>query len=320
MGKRRGAEEVLDDLAALRGKPASPETARAISAALGHKINFVAAKAADVARELNVDGLCGPLQEAFTRFLGGGAADRGCVATTAIARAAVELRCPAAELFNAGIRHVQKERPPDDAASELRGLCALGLVMSRDPEAIEKAADLLADPEPTSRAGAVRALAYAGHEDAALVLRFKALTGDKEPEVLAECFAALFQLAPQKSLAFVARFLDSNLETTREDAALAIGASRQPGAFALLRDRYLAGRNPSLAPMLLLGIATVRSPEAVQFLLARVEEESRSLAVEAIRAMGIFRHDQALRAKVSEIVDRRSDEMLRRAFEQMARG
>jgi hypothetical protein len=322
MGKRRGVEEVLDGLAALRRIPASPEGRAEIVAALGHKANIVAAKAADVARALKLGDVCPALQQAFARFIKGDAADRGCAATTAIARAALELECRASELFNAGIRHVQRESsggPPRDVAAELRGLCAMGLVMVRDSGALEKAADLLADPESTARIGAVRALSYAGHEDAALVLRFKALTGDTDPDVLAECFAALFHLAPEKSLEFVARFLDSSHETTCQDAALAIGASRQAGAFAILRDRYVAGRDRSMRPSLLLAIATVRSPEAVQFLLERVETEKPDLAAEAIRAMGVFRHDPSVSAKLSEIVDRRGDEALRSALVAMSK-
>lgn len=186
--------------------------------------------------------------------------------------------------------------------------------MARDPEALEKATDLLSDPQPTARIGAVRALAYAGHEDATLLLRFKATAGDREPDVLAECFAALFQLARQKSLAFVARFLDSPYRTTCEDAALAIGASRQPGALAILRDRYLSGRDASFAPALLLAITTVRSGEAVEFLLSCVEAEKPPLAAEAVRALSILRNDQVVRARLQEVVTRRGDELLRRAL------
>jgi len=322
MGKRRGVEEVLDGLAALRRIPVSPEGRAEIVAALRHKSNIVAAKAADVARELKLPDVCPALQQAFARFLKGESADRGCVATTAIARAALELECQASDLFNAGIRHVQRESsggPPQDMAAELRGLCAMGLVMVRDREALEKATDLLADPESTARIGAVRALSYAGREDAALVLRLKALMGDTEPDVLAESFAALFHLAPEKSLEFVARFLDSSHETTCQDAALAIGASRQAGAFAILRDRYVEAGDPSIRPSLLVAIATVRSPEAVQFLLERVETEKPGLAAEAIRALRIFRGEESVRAKVVEIADRRGDEVLRRALAEMAK-
>jgi hypothetical protein len=322
MGKSRGVEDVLDGLAALRGKPVTPEGRAAIIKALGSKHNIVAGKAADVARELKVRDICAELQQAFDRFLKGDPRDKGCAATTAIARAALELECDAGALFNGGIRHVQREGPydsPSDAAAELRGLCALGLVMVRDPHMMEKAADLLADDAPTARIGAVRALAYSGREDAALVLRFKSLTGDDEPDVISECFAALFQLAPDRSLEFVGKFLDSSDEATRENAALAIGASRQPEALAMLRSHYSPRMWPGLRATLLLAIATVRSPEAVQFLLSVAEQETPEAAVDAVRALSMFRHDHELREKLAGIVENRGDERLRRALAEMTK-
>src|SRR5690348_10394194 len=130
MSKARSVEDVLAGIAALRGRPAGPEAREQIVTALASKANIVAAKAADIARELNVSGLCSELGEAFIRFLRDPkSADRGCAAKTAIARAALELECPEEELFRLGIRHVQMEGfGPSDVAAELRGLCALGLV------------------------------------------------------------------------------------------------------------------------------------------------------------------------------------------------
>lgn len=322
MGKSRAVEDVLDGLSALRGKPLTPEGRAAIVKALASKHNFVAAKAADIARELKSRDVGAELQQAFDRFIKGDPRDKGCAATTAIARAALELECEAGGLFNAGIRHVQREGPydaPSDAAAELRGLCALGLVMVRDLQMMDKATDLLADDAPTARIGAVRALAYSGREDAALVVRFKSLTGDDEPDVIAECFTALFQLAPDRSLEFVARFLDSSDEATRENAALAIGASRRPGALEVLRGHYSPRMWPGLRATLLLAIATVRSPDAVQFLLSLAEQEKPDAAVDAVRALAIFRHDQELRGKLAKIVEKRGDDRLQRAFSELAK-
>lgn len=322
MGKSRGVEDVLDELAALRGKSLTAEGRAAIMKALASKHNFVAAKAADMARELKVRDIGAELQQAFNRFLKGDPRDKACAATTAIARAALELECDTGELFNAGIRHVQREGPydaPSDAAAELRGLCALGLVMVRDPQMMEQSTDLLADDAPTARIGAVRALAYSGREDAALVLRFKAQTGDDEPDVIAECFTALFQLAPERSLEFVAKFLDSSDEATRENAALAIGASRRPKALDVLRGHYSPHMWPGLRATLLLAIATVRSAEAVQFLLSVLEQEKPDAAVDAVRALAIFRHDHELRDKLAAIVEKRGDDRMRRALAEMTK-
>jgi hypothetical protein len=85
--------------------------------------------------------------------------------------------------------------------------------------------NLLADKEVPARVGAIRGIADSGDIAGALLLRLKALVGDKEDEVIGECFAGLLRLAPAPSVEFVAGFLKSASEEIRERAALALGES-----------------------------------------------------------------------------------------------
>lgn len=317
MGKARGVDDVLAGLAALRRQPHGPDAREQIATALASKANIVAAKAADVARELKVPGLCRELGEAFVRFLRDPKfADKGCAAKTAIARAALELECPDEERFRLGIRHVQLEGfGPSDVAAELRGLCALGLVQVRSRGAMNEVAELLADREPQARIGAVRAMAYAGKEEGALVLRFKAISGDPDPAVVGECLTALLSIQPDEALPFVERFLESPDDVLQEEAALALGTSKRPQALEILRRTYARARDPRLRQVLLTSVASLRVPEAIDFLASLVEQDRPEAAADALKAMRIHRNNSALRDRISQIVTSRADASLRSAFQ-----
>lgn len=319
MSKSRGVDDVLASLAALRGQPVTPEGRALIVKALASKTNFVAAKAADVARELKAPGLCDEFREAFHRFLHDSkSADKGCVAKTAIARAALELECPDDDLFRAGIRHVQMDGsfgPPSDVAAELRGLCALGLVQARSRNAMNQVVELLADREVQARIGAVRALAYAGKEDGALVLRFKALGGDPDPAVVGECLTALLSLQPDEALPFVERFLDSGDDVLREEAALALGTSKRPKALELLRRAHARAHDARLRQVVLTSVAGLRFPEAMDFLVSVVETERPEAAADALQALRIHRNNSGLKERLSELLMRRADASLLSMFQ-----
>lgn len=315
MAKARGADELLDNLGALRRKPLTPEAREQIAAGLAHRVNFVVAKAADVAREMKAADICSELQAAFARIFDN---DRGCAAKTALARAALELECPAEAIFRAGIRHVQMEGSfgaPVDVAAELRGLCALGLAQVRSRGFMGELAELLADPQPTARIGAVRALASAGREDGVLLLRFKARTGDPDQAIIGECLTALLQLQPRESLEMVGQFLDGSDEPLRAEAALALGSSKLPEALHMLKQRYSREAGSEFRQTLLSAIASLRLPAAVDFLSSLVETESSSEAAHVIRALRIYRHDSALRDRLSRTIDRRADDSLRKVFQ-----
>jgi HEAT repeat protein len=65
-------------------------------------------------------------------------------------------------------------------------------------------ADLLTDRTKTARVAAAQALGESRAPAAIPLLRFKARTGDREPEVTAECLSALMESVP-----FVKEFLAS---------------------------------------------------------------------------------------------------------------
>ncbi len=108
-----------------------------------------------------------------------------------------------------GMKHVQMEPVwggSVDTAAELRAVCAMGLASTRWPDKLRELVHLLVDREWQARAGAARALGAIGSEPALLLLRLKALSGDPEPEVLADCFTGLLVAEDAERCRFVASF------------------------------------------------------------------------------------------------------------------
>ena len=318
MPRTPATEDALKAILAIRTNPENYDLKRDLGPFLRHKSNHVIAAAASTAERLAASALAQDLTDAFLFLIRDPAKrDSGCKALLSIARALIATDQSTAQVYFAGIRHVQMEAsfgPPVDAAAELRGVCAQGLARTLHPNALEECVTLLADREPAARAGAVRAIADSGSREGVLLLRFKALTGDSSTEVMSECFAALLRMAPAAALDFVARFLYDDAEEITEAAALALGESRLATAFPVLRKSWEATAAPERKRTLLLAIAMVRLDEAVDFLIERVAEDSVRPAADAITALGLYSRDDAIRKRVESSVAARNSDALRAAF------
>ena len=174
-----------------------------------------------------------------------------------------------------------------DTAVELRALSAVGLVRTNYPDIGTELVQLLADKEREARVGAVRAIAYWGTQAGALLLRFKVLSGDAEPEVLAECFNALLFL-DTRALDFVAGYLSHDDDAVAEGAALALGESHREAAFEILQ-KHAASR---IRPTVLLAIALLRQDAAIEYLLRLLPDKA------AVSALEIYKDDPAISEKV----------------------
>ena len=318
MAKRSSLEDRLDELKRLLEGGSSPGASSALRKALGGRLALVVARAAEIAGEFGDESLANALDQAFDRFMTNPAkVDKGCQAKTAIADALHEIGACSADVYLRGIRHVQMEPSyggPTDTAAALRGFCALGLVKMNHPEAMNELARLLADPEPDARIMAARAVAYRGDDRGEALLRYKAHCGDEDAQVLAECFLALLRLAPEASLEFAAEYLDSDEADRVEAAAVALGESRDPRALSPLRAAYGRTLEAGARRALLLAIAALRCDEGVEFLLAELADAGGKTAEAVLSALATYRYDQAIRGRVSDIVERSRDRDLARAF------
>lgn len=320
MKKPDPTEQALDRLAVLRNEAASPALAHELRAYLKNRSNLVVAKAAKVAGKARVTALVPNLVEAFERLMKNPAKlDKGCAALTEIADALYEMDYVEPEIYLRGIHHVQMEGsfgPPVDAAAKLRAASALGLARTRYPHALDEIVSLLVDSWPQARVGAVRALATNGGEAGALLLKLKVLSGESEPDVLAECFSGLLASAPETSLSLIARYADSEDLAVAEAALLALGSSRLPQALELLAERWKRTAAGHLRKILLVAIAMIRSDAAIEFLLALLPDSSPQTTKEVITALAMFRDNEKVRSNVEAAISARNDRTLGEVFRQ----
>jgi len=322
MPKPPSTEDALAAIHAIRQAPDNHDLARDLAPFLRHKSNHVVAAAATTAERLEAGRLAPDLVEAFDRLMGNPAKlDPGCKALIAIAQALVQMDDPAAKVYFAGIRHIQREGSfslvgPSfvDVGAPLRGLCARGLARMGHPGALLECVTLLADPEIPARTGAVRAIGESGRPEGVLLLRLKTLLGDTEIEVVGECFGSLLGLDPAGSVDFVAKFLKSEAEGMAEQAALALGESRLAAAFPILRDAWEGGGARELRRTLMTAIALLRVDDALEFLLERLGAESGPVAADALAGLAFYARDEAVLARVERIIRERGDGALEAVF------
>ena len=285
---------------------------------LRHKSNLVVAKAA--ARAAQSELTCTQeLIDAFRRLMGNPVKqDPGCSAKTAIAKTLLQQDAPAAEIYFAGVRHVQLEAVwggQEDTARELRGICVIGLVRTGHPEALLEGVRSLSDAAAEVRIGAIRALSESGRPEAELVLRFKAMQGDKKSEVTGECLAGLLRLGPkERSFAYVADFLDNPDLEVAEVAALALGESRMSAAWPILKEAFSRPGLLTLQGPVMLAIAMLRIDEGVEFLLDRLANDRERVAAVAIEALALYRNDPAIRERLTTAIALRNSAALEKAF------
>lgn len=299
---------LINSLASRSPVEAAPELRRL----LADKNGYLVGEAARVAQELDLRDLIQDMAAAFERLIAeGAAADKGCLGKRHILEALLAFDADVPRAYLAGLHHVQREPAfPEaiDTAGPIRGLSAHALVQIDHPAALLEIAPLLADPEPMVRAEGARALSRSGIEAAAAVLHLAALRGDDEIDVVQACFEGLLRLGPDRYLPVVAAALAEGKHV--EAAALAIGESRSPQAFSVLRRALDEVTTPREREAVLMGMALCRGDEATGFLLAQITSAPEGEAASALGALSIHRHDEALAARVRAAVAARKSRRL----------
>jgi HEAT repeat protein len=282
----------------------------AFTKALAAKSNLIVAKAARLIGNAQWIDLNPEMVAAFDRMLAKGPAlDKACAAMIAIARALVQSDYDAPDLYLRGTRHVQMEAswgPPVDTATELREVCAMGLANSSYPHKLRELLPLLVDKEWRVRAGAIRAIGVIGTESGSLLLRFKMLSGDKDAEVMSDCFTAVLALEGNDGVPLVAPFAKSADPEVREAAILALGASRRTDAVEWLVAEFAHTADPSGRKCILLSLSTSRVEAAVAFLLDLVRNASQSTSTLAIDALSLHARDRQLNEQIEAAIASRA--------------
>jgi len=318
MAKTLSIEEKLTRLGSLARHPLTEADIKELRKALAAANNLVVAKAAKVVAACHLETLTQQLVDAFERFIGKPAkADQRCFAKVALVEALDALDYHDYEVFLKGIHHVQMEPVyggQEDTAADLRAKSAIALAKQEYPGVFFELVPLLADPEPQPRIAAIKALTYLNEDKSELLLRLKVLTGDDEPQISSECFAGLMSIAPQRSMPFVANYLTASDVLITEGAALALGESRDPQAFGLLRDVWEDTLDQELKKLLLLPMALSRCDDAFQFLLDVVACEYKDYAAAAVKALRVYADSEEQREKIQHTVTTRHDLLVTEAY------
>lgn len=312
-------DDQLRRLEALGAALPEPEAVAEVRRTVANRSSVVVARAAALLADVADPDLEADLAGAFHRFMKDPSkTDKGCVAKLALVEALRALPDPDADVFRVGVRHVQLEPTwggQADTAAPLRARCALGLVEAGADGVLDELAMLLADSEPDARLGAARALAACGPLSTPL-LRFKALAGDDQPLVTAECLSGMMDVAPAASFDFVAGLLDPTRPDVAGAAAMALAESHTPGAFEVLRRAWEDAFLPEFRRELLLPIGLTRHDEAPELLLGELASGDLATAVAAITALAIYEGDPGLRERARGAIRGPHRERLLSALEQ----
>ncbi len=285
----KGFEADLAQLESLsEAEPAA--TLAPLRKALGHRNNFLVAKAAKLTLRHEHRPLIPELVAAFERFLPEGAkSDPQCWAKHEIARTLSAFEYQEPELYLAGMRCIQLESTwggVTDTAGALRGVCALGLVQCRtlsNTQVLLHLLPLFADKDLPVRVNAARAVEQVGTEAAALLLRLRAELASDEPELLGACYSGVLRIEGPGAIPWAAKFLRNGNAGARDvpdpaaaEAAFAIAETRTGEAAALLMTTYRQTRDPDFRGTLLSALALTRQDAAIEFLFGLIADGSKA--------------------------------------------
>jgi HEAT repeat protein len=309
-------EKQLEGLKALRGAALTEQSAALLKKSLADRVNLIVAKAAQICGELNAVNLLPDLKIAFERMFE--AKDPQCWAKNALAKTLKDLGVQESAVFLRGIRYVQMEPVwggSEDTAATVRSTCAIGLTQCNDiprDDVLRHLVDSLNDRIGTVRMDAARSLEQMGGREVLLLLRLKARVGDIDPRVTGEVLEALMQMEGQAALPFVAEFLKDTDDEVSDEAALALGASRLPAAFSMLKQAW--EERPS--PVFLRAMSVSRLSEALDFLLKLLSEGRPRDAEEALHALELQKASEEIVKRVDQAVAVRGDTKLQGIFRQ----
>jgi HEAT repeat protein len=303
----------IEQLRQMRGAEPGAGVDAALRKALKDRSNLIISEAAKAVGHLRRTTLVEDLLSAFDRLFENPAkTDPKCWGKTAIVKALTAMDYSESPPFLRGARHVQMEPVwggQEDAAMHLRANSVLALVACTDltrPEILRHLVDALADDLDTVRLEAVRALQQMNGEESCLALRVKAHAGDRRPVVLGQVFDSILQLEGERAVPFVAGFMKSSNDETRDEAALALGGSRLPCAVRTLIEAWDDSRLGEFGSVVLRALSASRDENSLAFLLNLVKNGSTRDSAAALVALQLHKDSAEIQARINDAVGERT--------------
>jgi HEAT repeat protein len=306
MATRPSLDDKLASLRGLRGRPLTSEQNAELKKSLADKSNLVVAAAAEIAGENALIELAKELESAFERFLVYPLKDdKLCRAKIAVVQALDKMEHQRVDVFEKAATWVQLEPVwggSEDTAAPLRAAAIIALARIEGSSSLPRLVDAMTDPSKDVRIAAAQAMGYVGTEAAGLLLRLKSRIGDPDPDVLSECLSGLLTVHPKEYLSVVSGFMEPGDPARCEAAALALGKSRLPDAIEPLKACWPRCFPAVLRERVLLAIAMLRLPAAIDHLLEIVGSDSEKDALAAMSALKIHNYDPRLRERLESVV------------------
>jgi HEAT repeat protein len=309
----RKLEDRIEQLRQLRTHAAAADANTTLRRALTDRSNLIVAEAAKTASELHLSELIPDLLTTFDRlFEEPVKIDPKCWGKTAIVKALARLDYSESQPFVRGSQHIQMEPVwggQEDSAVQLRANSFLALVQCTDItrfEVLRQLVNAMSDPADPVRIEAVRAMHQLGGEECSLLLRLKARVGDRRPVIIGHVFDALLNMERDQAVPFVAEYLRSGDEALRDEAALALGASRLSGGLKELIETWKSIRSDGFSEILLRAISSSRLPEAIEFLLDLLRNGTARQSAAAAEALKLHEASPEIRTLIDEAKRNRS--------------
>jgi HEAT repeat protein len=319
MANRLSLEEKLAAIRQLQKQPASSEQMAELRRSLSDRSNLVVAAAAVVVAAQGLVELSAALESAFDRFLVNPLKDdKLCRAKVAVIQALDKLEHERPEVFRTAARHVQFEPVwggQEDSAAPVRAAAVFALARIGGSEDLPLLVDSLTDPEKDVRIASAQALASFANEASALLLRLKARIGDRELDVLSECLSGLLTINAKENVPFVSEFLETGDPAKCEAALLALGKSRLPEAFEVLKSCWRRAISSGTREQALMAIAMLRIPIAIDYLLELVASDSETDAIAALCVLKIYHYDPRLQQRIADLVQKKGSRTLQARFD-----
>jgi HEAT repeat protein len=308
-------EEQLEQIRELRKAIPDSRTVAILRKSLTDRANLIVAEAARAAGEIHAAELIPDLLAAYSRLFDDPVkTDPKCWGKTAIIKALTTVDYNESPPYIRGSTHVQMEPvwgKVEDAAGPLRANCILALPQCSDLRRFEifrRLVDSLMDPLDPVRLEAVRAIEQMNGDEAPLLLRLKARTGDLRPAVTGCAFDAILHLESERGLDFVAEFLKSADPEVRDEAALAMGVWRHAKAIEILIAEWKGTMDREFRTVLLRAISSSREESALEFLFSLVKEGPEWQAAAALEALELHAGSPEIQARVALAKDARNQE------------
>jgi hypothetical protein len=132
------------------------------------------------------------------------------------------------------------------------------------------------------------------------------LIGDKDPEVMSDCFTSILALEGREGVTMVTPYSHAADPEVREAAILALGASRRTDAVDWLIAQFATTADPTGRKCILLSLSTSRVEAAIDFLLGLIRNATPATSALATDALSIHSRDEQLRTRIDDAIAARA--------------